>query len=217
MRCFLTSKTLLAVAMVSTSVCVPPAPRAAARQVTVANILKGTVDVGNFPAKQTVDGTVDVGNFPSENIRSFAEFCISDADICTIDMRGLLLLGDVRIGYLYGAADNVGPRADPGVIPGTEAITRYGLPFQEASLDTGVNRDIVFSQALDHMVWSHPDLRFFENGSSRIRGHVLGHVILDPPSASSPITVPEPGSGILLAGLALLLVPLRRWLQRLTP
>ena len=67
--------------------------------------MDGTVDVGNFPATQTVDGTVDVGNFPATQ---------------TVD-GSVTVSGTVDIGN-YPATQTVDGTVDVGNFPATQTV-----------------------------------------------------------------------------------------------
>jgi hypothetical protein len=130
-------------------------------------------NVLNFPEVQTVDGTVSVDNFPQSRVSPFARSCVVAADACSIDLTDLAAMGEVHITHASGAALDVGDFASPHFGVGSALVL---LPPTINSTDTGIDRDIVFSQSLD-LIPVSAIIAFSEPDSSSVFFYLSGYVL----------------------------------------
>ena len=128
---------------------------------------------------------VSVSNIPEITLIPFSRQCEEVADTCSIDLTDLMAMGEVHITQASGGALNVGEFASPRFFNVGFGGPEVGLPAVLSSLDTGLDRDVTFSQSMD-LVPVGPDLEFLEPQSTNVFFYIHGHVV-EPASASAAV------------------------------
>ena len=139
-------------------------------------------NVLNFPSVQTVDGTVSVSNFPQNTRSPFSRSCTASDSECTIDLTALVALGEVHLTQVSGQAQNVGITASPRFFNG--GSPEVLLPPTVNTADTGNDRDVLFSQAMD-LIPVSSFIRFLEPGSTNVFFYISGYVIASPDAGAA--------------------------------
>ena len=147
----------------------------------------GPIDANvlNFPNVQTVDGSVNVSNFPQTSLVPFVRQCTGFSSNCSINLTDLMEMGGVHITHVSGQALNVGATSSPRFSPG--GFTEINLPHTVNSLDTGVDRDIQFSQSMD-VIPVGTSIEFVEPQSTEVFFKIAGHVVESSTAASAVIS-----------------------------
>jgi hypothetical protein len=110
---------------------------------------------------------VSVANIPDKSLIPFSRQCEVADETCSIDLADLYAMGEVHITQVSGAALNVGVFASPRFFNVGRGGPEVGLPAAVFSLDTGVDRDITFSQSMD-LVPVGPNIVFLEPQSTDV-------------------------------------------------
>ena len=165
-------RTILGLAIASLSVAAlagPPGPPAPI-DVNVTNSVL-PVEVSNADPIP-----VSVSNMPETTFTPFSRECEVTDETCSIDLTDLMAMGEVHITQVSGSALNVGQFASPRFFNVGFAGPEVVLPAIVSSLDTGVDRDITFSQSMD-LIPVGPDIQFLEPESTSVFFYLHGHVV----------------------------------------
>jgi hypothetical protein len=119
---------------------------------------------------------VSVSNIPETTLIPFSRQCEVADETCSIDLTDLMAMGEVHITQASGSALDVGQFASPRFFNVGFAAPEVGLPAVVSSLDTGVDRDITFSQSMD-LIPVGPDIQFREPQSTSVFFYLHGHVV----------------------------------------
>lgn len=138
---------------------------------------------------------VSVSNVPETSLIPFARECEVIDETCSIDLTDLSVMGEVHITQASGAALNVGQFASPRFFNVGSSGPEVSLPAVVNSLDTGVDRDIAFSQSMD-LVPVGPKIQFLEPQSTEVFFYIHGYVVASSSASAAvakdaavPITV----------------------------
>jgi hypothetical protein len=135
---------------------------------------------------------VSVSNLPETTLIPFSRQCEVVAETCFIDLTDLMATGEVHITQASGSALNVGEFASPRFFNVGFAGPEVGLPAVVSSLDTGLDRDITFSQSMD-LIPVGPDIQFLEPESTSVFFYLHGHVV-ESASASAASAASAPST-----------------------
>jgi hypothetical protein len=119
---------------------------------------------------------VSVSNLPEATLIPFSRQCEVVDETCSIDLTDLMAMGEIHITQASGGALNVGQFASPRFFNVGFAGPEVGLPAVVSSLDTGLDRDITFSQSMD-LIPVGPEIQFLEPESTSVFFYLHGHVV----------------------------------------
>ena len=140
---------------------------------------------------------VSVSNIPETSLIPFSRECEVNTESCSIDLTDLMAMGEVHITQVSGGALNVGEFASPRFFNVGFAGPEVGLPAVVSSLDTGLDRDITFSQSMD-LVPVGPDIQFLEPQSTNVFFYLHGHVVAS--ASASAASVPAAARSVGVTG-----------------
>ena len=125
---------------------------------------------------------VNVVNFPQNILSPFSRSCTANDAECTIDFSALAEIGEVHITQASGQAQNVGITASPRFFNG--GSPEVLMPPTVNTVDTGNDRDVVFSQSMD-LIPVSSFIRFLEPQSSNVFFYIHGYVVTSASAAAA--------------------------------